>query len=91
MGHYKLLWRKQRCSHSQRWRVDETYIKIKDRWGYFYRAIDSYDLTLDFELRQYRDYQSAYHFLKRLLAKKNHQCSKYRNNLIEQDHRLKKR
>ena len=115
---FKLLWRKQRDTHSQSWRVDETYIKIKARWHYFYRAIDSHGLTLDFELRKHRDYQSAYHFLKRLLTtygrpdclvtdqyagtlkaikqvikdgllvKANHQCSKYRNNLIEQDHRL---
>ena len=115
---FKLLWRKQRCSHSQSWRVDETYIKINGRWCYFYRAIDSHGLTLDFELRKHRDYQSAYHFLRRLLttygcpnclvtdqyggtlkaikqvikdgllAAENHQCSKYRNNLIEQDHRL---
>ena len=32
------------------------------------RAIDSHGLTLDFELRKHRDYQSAYHFLKRLLT-----------------------
>lgn len=118
---FKLLWRKQRCSHSQSWRVDETYIKIKGHWCYFYRAIDSHGLTLDCELRKRRDYQSAYHFLKRLLTtygrpncpvtdqyggtlkvikqvikegllkRKNHQCSKYRNNLIEQDHRSIKR
>ncbi len=65
---FKLLWRKQRDTHSQSWRVDETYIKIKGRWHYFYRAIDSHGLTLDFGLRKHRDYQSAYHFLKRLLT-----------------------
>lgn len=115
---FKLLWRKQQHATSQSWRMDETYLKIKGRWYYFYRAIDNHGLTLDFELRRHRDYQSAYHFLKRLLttygrpdclvtdqygatlkaikqvikngllAKGNHQCSKYRNNLIEQDHRL---
>src|SRR5699024_3741153 len=51
---FKLLWRKQRDTHSQSWRVDETYIKIKGRWHYFYRAIDSHGLTLDFELRKHR-------------------------------------
>ncbi len=76
------------CSHSHSWRVDETHIIINGRWFYFYRAIDSYGITLDIELRKHRDYQSAYHFLKRLMATKNHQCSKYCNNLIEQDHRL---
>ncbi|MBS0937766.1 IS6 family transposase [Lactiplantibacillus plantarum] len=115
---FKLLWRKQRCSHSQSWRVDETYIKINGRWCYFYRAIDSHGLTLDFELRKHRDYSPAYQCLRRLLtpygcpnylvtepyggtlkaikqvikdgllATDNHPCSKYRNNLIEQNHRL---
>ena len=23
------------------WRVDETYIKVKGKWKYFYRAVDS--------------------------------------------------
>ena len=118
---FKLLWRKQRCAQSQSWRVDETYIKIKGRWCYFYRAIDDQGLTLDFQLRKKRDFNSAYRFLERLLKtyglphrlvtdqygatlkaikkltregclhKGVHQCSKYRNNLIEQDHRFIKR
>lgn len=36
--------------------------------GVFYRAIGSHGLTLDFDLRKHRDYQSAYHFLRRLLT-----------------------
>lgn len=54
-------------SYGQSWRVDETYIKSNGRWCYFYRAIDSHVLTLDYEWREHRDYQSFYHFLKRLL------------------------
>ncbi|CUR63649.1 Mobile element protein [Leuconostoc inhae] len=118
---FKVLWRKHRQSSSQSWRTDETYIKVKGRWCYLYRAINSHGLTLDFELRKQRDYQAAYHFLKRLMTtygrphrlvtdqygatlkaikrlvkedyldKRAHQCSKYRNNLIEQDHRFIKR
>ena len=30
------------------YRVDETYIKIKKRWYYLYRAVDSTGATLDF-------------------------------------------
>lgn len=31
---------KRRVSGS--WRMDETYIKIKGRWVYYYRAVDKY-------------------------------------------------
>ena len=32
------------------WRVDETYVRIKGRWCYMYRAIDSAGATVDFLL-----------------------------------------
>ena len=47
--------------------MDETYIKIKGRWHYLYRAIDADGLTLDIWLRKKRDTQAAYAFLKRLV------------------------
>ena len=46
--------------------MDETYIKIKGRWHYLYRAIDADGLTLDIWLRKKRNTQAAYAFLKRL-------------------------
>ena len=46
--------------------MDETYIKIKGRWHYLYRAIDADGLTLDIWLRKKRDTQAAYALLKRL-------------------------
>ena len=48
------------------WKMDETYIKIRGRQHYLYRAIDADDLTLDIWLRKKRDTQAAYAFLKRL-------------------------
>lgn len=33
------------------WRVDETYVKIKGRWTYLYRAVDKAGRTVDFLLR----------------------------------------
>ena len=30
------------------WRVDETYVRVKGRWCYLYRAIDSRGATIDF-------------------------------------------
>ncbi|MDT2971650.1 IS6 family transposase [Lactococcus lactis] len=62
---YHLLKKKNRQSFYS-WKMDETYIKIKGRWHYLYRAIDSDGLTLDIWLRKKRDTQAAYAFLKRL-------------------------
>ena len=32
------------------WRVDETYVKVRGKWMYLYRAVDSTGHTLDFLL-----------------------------------------
>jgi len=37
------------------WRVDETYIKVKGKWKYFYRAVDSNGDTIDFMLSAKRN------------------------------------
>jgi hypothetical protein len=36
------------------WRVDETYIAIKAKWHYLYRAVDKHGKTVDFLLRRDR-------------------------------------
>jgi transposase-like protein len=41
------------------WRVDETYIRIKGRWCYLYRALDSSGATIDFLLSALRDAGAA--------------------------------
>ncbi|MGI2262401.1 IS6 family transposase, partial [Candidatus Cardinium hertigii] len=30
------------------WRMDETYVKLNDKWIYLYRAVDRYGDTVDF-------------------------------------------
>ncbi len=41
------------------WRMDETYIKIKGQWFYYYRAVDSQGNTIDFYLCHKRDEAAA--------------------------------
>lgn len=49
------------------WRVDETYIKVKRKWMYLYRAVDSKGNTIDFFKRKSRDRKDAKHFFKKAL------------------------
>lgn len=49
------------------WKVDETYIKIRGKWKYLYRAIDSDGYTLDFLLTARRNAAAAERFLRKLL------------------------
>ena len=49
------------------WRVDETYIKVKGKWTYLYRAVDKEGNTLDFVLRAKRDAKAASRFFKKTL------------------------
>ena len=37
------------------WRCDETYIRVKGRWTYLYRAVDKVGQTVDFYLSERRD------------------------------------
>jgi putative transposase len=41
------------------WRMDEIYIKIKGKWGYYYRAVDKHDAIVDFCLSETRDELAA--------------------------------
>ncbi|QTL41607.1 IS6 family transposase [Xenorhabdus budapestensis] len=50
-----------------RWRMDETYIKIKGQWKYLYRAVDSDGKTVDFLLTARRDKSAALRFFKKAM------------------------
>ena len=49
------------------WYVDETYIKVKGKWTYLYRAVNKQGETIDFYLSPSRDGESAEHFLRKSL------------------------
>src|SRR6267154_3855035 len=54
------------------WRVDETYIRVKGKWVYLYRAVASTGATIDFLLSARRDTPAAKRFLAKALGGANH-------------------
>ena len=49
------------------WRLDETYIKIKGKDAYLYRAVDSSGNTIDFYVSERRTKKAAKQFLRKAL------------------------
>ncbi|MED1619849.1 IS6 family transposase, partial [Aneurinibacillus migulanus] len=61
------IWKKKNKNVQLSWKLDETYIKVRGKWCYLYRAIDKDGHTLNIQLRKKRDHQAAYAFMKRLV------------------------
>jgi putative transposase len=59
--------RSRKRAVSSSWGMDETYIKVKGKWVYLYRAVDKYGLTIDFCLRAKRDAVTAKAFFRRAI------------------------
>jgi transposase-like protein len=50
------------------WRVNETYINIRGKWSYLYRAVDRHGKTVDFLLRPDRGIAAAQAFFRKALS-----------------------
>jgi transposase-like protein len=59
---FEMRWRRHARPVGTSWRVDETYIRVRGRWAYLYRAVDKQGLTVDFLLSEYRNIAAARQF-----------------------------
>ena len=60
--------RKYKKAIGKSWRMDETYIKVKGEWVYYYRAVDKEGQTIDFFLSRTRDTQAAQTFFEKAIG-----------------------
>jgi transposase-like protein len=61
-------WNRFSRSSGQSWRVDETYIKVRGKWTYLYRAVDKAGQTVDFRLSDRRNVAAAKAFFKKAIS-----------------------
>ena len=66
----RTLWYQNRLCHS--WRVDETYVKVRGKWKYLFRAVGKDGRTLDFYLSDTRNAKAAKRFLAKALKRSGH-------------------
>ncbi len=52
-----------------KWHMDETYIKVRGRWMYLYRAVDSNGDTVEFWFSERRNLTAAKRFLRKALKR----------------------
>jgi transposase-like protein len=52
-----------------RWRMDETYIRVKGEWRSLYRAVDKQGQTIDVLLTEQPDQEAALRFLKKAIRR----------------------
>ncbi len=60
---------KKKKRPGDRWRMDETYVKVKGQWRYYYRAVDKEGNTIDFLLTAKRDTKAALRFFNKSIGR----------------------
>jgi transposase-like protein len=66
-------------STNKGWRVDETHVRVKGKWAYLYRAVDSSGASIDFLLSAKRDAAAARRFFQKALRSSNHPMPRVMN------------
>jgi transposase-like protein len=59
-------------STNKSWRVDETFVRVKGKWAYLYRAADSTGATIDFLWAAHRDADAPKRFFQKALGSPSH-------------------
>src|SRR5712691_1740831 len=64
---FEKAFRRRQRPVGKSWRLDETYVKIKGKWAYLYRAVDKAGQTVDFLLTPHRDRAAAEALLRKAI------------------------
>jgi putative transposase len=64
---FEKVFRRRQCPVGRSWRMDETYVKIKGKSAYLYRAVDKEGHTIDFLLTPTRERDAAEAFLRKAI------------------------
>jgi transposase-like protein len=64
---FEKVYRRRQQPVGRSWHLDETYVKIKGKWAYLYRAVDKEGHTIDFLLTPTRDRDAAEAFLRKAI------------------------
>ena len=66
---FEKRWNRYERRVGRSWRMDETYLKVRGRWVYLYRAVDRDGNTVDFRLSPNRDTAAARAFFRKALRR----------------------
>jgi transposase-like protein len=64
---FEKRWRRYARPVGRSWRMDETYVKVRGKWMYLYRAVDQVGQTVEFHLSRRRDRNAAKTFLRKAM------------------------